>query len=368
MNKIANIEAIPYCIDYAKPLRFASGFVDKADHVLIRITTESGIVGIADAPPRPYTYGETQHSIVTTVRDLFAPQLIGTEADNTTRTHEVLNRTVNNNVAKASVDIALWDIKAKAAGTSLTKMLGGYSDRLQVAHMVGFAPKAEVLEDVHTLMNRHGITAYKVKVGRRPIDDDIEVCRAIRQEFGDDVTLYVDGNRGWSARQSARALRELADVDLAFVEELNPASEGFGRRAIVQQSPVPFVVDESAPTPTAVWRAIQDGDGTAVSIKTARTGITDSLRIWGLCSSAGVDVVLGNQIDTQIGSLATIAFGAAFRETSSLPAEVSNFLDMKDDLQASPVEIKDGYAHVPDVDGYGSVIENEKLERYRLDK
>lgn len=368
MDMIAKIEAIPYCIDYAKPLRFASGFVDKADHVLVRVTTNNGLVGIADAPPRPYTYGETQESILAVINKIMAPQLIGTPVEQNARVHEVLKRTVGNNVAKAAIDIALWDIKAKTANTTLTAMLGGYTDRLQVAHMVGFADTRDVLEEVQDLTDRYGISAYKIKVGRRPIHDDIEVCRAIRREFGDEVVLYIDGNRGWNARESQYVLKALEDINLRFVEELNPASEGFGRRQIVQHTNIPFVVDESAPTPTAVWRALQDGDGSAVSIKTARTGITDSLRIWGLCSSGGVDIVLGNQIDTQVGSMATIAFGAAFYETSLLPAEVSNFLDMQDDLQAEPIEIVDGYAKISQRPGYGASIDPDKLEYYRLDK
>lgn len=368
MDTIQRIEAIPYCIDYAKPLRFASGSVDKADHVLVRITTESGVVGIADAPPRPYTYGETQQSIRAVIDEILAPALIGIGVQDTSKVHEVLKKTVNNNVAKAAIDIALWDIKAKSANITLTQMLGGYTEKLQVAHMVGFAPPKDVLAEIHTLIDTYGITAYKVKVGRLPIEDDIEVCRAIRQEFGDALTLYIDGNRGWGAQESLTAIKALEDVNLRFIEELNPASEGYGRRNIVRESSIPFVVDESAPTPTAVWRALQDGDGSAVSIKTARTGFTDSLRIWGLCSSAGVDMVLGNQIDTQVGSMATIAFGAAFRETSLLPAEVSNFIDMKDDLQANPIEIVDGYAKVSQNPGYGAAIDEEKLAFYRTDR
>ncbi|WP_017615649.1 mandelate racemase/muconate lactonizing enzyme family protein [Nocardiopsis salina] len=367
MSRIATIEAIPYCIDYAKTLRFASGHVDKADHILLRIRTEDGVEGIADAPPRPYTYGETQRSIRAIIDEVLAPQLIGARADDTARTNEVLKRTVNNNVAKAAIDIALWDIKAKTYGTTLTRMLGGFTDRVQVAHMVGFAETRDVLAEVDSLIERYGITAFKVKVGRPDVQQDIDVCRALREKFGDDITMYADGNRGWNARESAFVMDALSELGLAFVEELNPASEAFGRRGIVRAACMPFVVDESAPTPSDVWRSLQDGDGTAVSIKTARTGFTDSLRIWGLCSSAGVDTVMGNQIDTQVGSLATVAFGAAFRETSAMAAEVSNFLDMEDDLQAEPLQIRDGCALVPDRPGYGAEIDEDKLAFYRTD-
>ena len=71
--KIVTIEAIPFAIPYRKPLRFASGEVHTADHVLVRVHTDDGVVGVAEAPPRPFTYGETQESIVAVIDKIFAP-------------------------------------------------------------------------------------------------------------------------------------------------------------------------------------------------------------------------------------------------------------------------------------------------------
>ena len=79
--KIVEIEAIPFAIPYRKPLRFASGEVHVADHVLVRVHTDDGVVGVAEAPPRPYTYGETQQSIVAAITTLFAPELVGLTLD-----------------------------------------------------------------------------------------------------------------------------------------------------------------------------------------------------------------------------------------------------------------------------------------------
>ena len=66
--KITAIEAIPFAIPYTKPLRFASGEVHTAEHVLVRVHSDDGVVGVAEAPPRPFTYGETQESIVAAIR------------------------------------------------------------------------------------------------------------------------------------------------------------------------------------------------------------------------------------------------------------------------------------------------------------
>ena len=75
--KISKVEAIPFAIPYRKPLRFASGEITAAEHVLVRVHTDDGLVGTAEAPPRPFTYGETQASIIAVIDGIFAPQVVG---------------------------------------------------------------------------------------------------------------------------------------------------------------------------------------------------------------------------------------------------------------------------------------------------
>lgn len=103
-------------------------------------------------------------------------------------------------------------------------------------------------------------------------------------------------------------------------------------------------------------------------IKTARSGFTQAQQILGLCTGLGVDVTMGNQIDTQIGSLATVAFGAAHEASQRRAGELSNFLDMADDLLADPLEIRNGAIRLREAPGVGSEIDEDKLLHYRQDK
>jgi L-alanine-DL-glutamate epimerase-like enolase superfamily enzyme len=356
--KITKVEAIPFTIPYRKPLRFASGEVTEAEHVLVRVHTDDGLTGTAEAPPRPFTYGETQASILAIIRTVFAPQVTGL-----TR----LDRTVGNPTAKAAIDMAVWDVIGQSVGLPVTELLGGYGNRMRVAHMVGFAEPAEMVAEAGRMGELYGITTFKVKVGRRPIDLDIAACRALREALGDGAELYIDGNRGWTAADAARALRAMADLDLQFAEELCPADDVLSRRWLVSQSPIPMFADESVPTPGDVTRELLGGSATGVSIKTARSGFTGSQRILAQCEGLGVDVVLGNQIDGQIGSLCSLAFGAAFAATSRRAGELSNFLDMSDDLLAEPLQIRQGTLRVRESPGLGAQIDEDKLTHYRTD-
>ena len=340
--KITRVEAIPFAIPYRKPLKFASGEVHVAEHVLVRVTTDDGVVGVAEAPPRPFTYGETQAGIVAVIDTIFAGQVVGLDLMEREQIHTRLSRTIGNPTAKSALDMAIWDALGQSLGYSVTELLGGYTDRMHVSHMLGFDEPAAMVAEAERMRDTYGITTFKVKVGRHPYRLDTAVVRALREGLGDDVELYVDGNRGWSASESARAMAEMADLGLTFAEELCPADDVLGRRWLVQQLDVPFIADESVVTPAEVTREVLGGSATAISIKTARTGFTTSRRVHHLAEGLGVELVMGNQIDGQLGSLCSVAFGSAFELTSRRAGELSNFLDMTDDLLADPLEIRGG--------------------------
>jgi L-alanine-DL-glutamate epimerase-like enolase superfamily enzyme len=116
-----------------------------------------------------------------------------------------------------------------------------------------------------------------------------------------------------------------------------------------------------------VTREILSGAATAISIKTARTGFSDSLRVAHLAEGLGIETVIGNQIDAHIGTVCSLAFGASQRTTSRHAAELSNYLDMADHLLTEPLAISDGRMSVIPGDGLGIEIDPDKLSRYRTD-
>ena len=366
--RIAGVRAIPYAIPYRRPLHFASGSIDVADNVLVEVTTDDGVVGVAEAPPRPYTYGETQASIRTVIQRIFGPAIVGMPLLAREQVRQRLMRTVGNPAAKAALDMAMWDAWGKTVGRPVHELLGGFTDRLRVSHMLGFDDPAVVADQAVQIRDELGISTFKVKVGRRPPHLDIAVCRAVREALGDEAELYVDGNRGWSSTEAAAAVHELVEIGVVRVEELCPADDVMGRRWLVAQCRVPFLADESVATPAEIVREVLAGAATGISIKTARTGFSDSLRVSHLAEGLGIDVVVGNQIDAQVGTACSLAFGASQRSTSQNAAELSNYLDMADDLLVVPLRIVDGEMHVRPGAGLGIEIDPAKLEHYRVER
>jgi L-alanine-DL-glutamate epimerase-like enolase superfamily enzyme len=365
--KITSVEAIPLAVPYRRPFAFASGTAHSADHVLVRITTDDGLVGHGEAPPRPYTYGETATSIVAAVRDLFAPVLVGADPFARERTRADLDRTVANNAAKGAIDVALWDLVGQACGQPVHVLLGHAADDVAVAHMIGLGTPSEMVADALEMNDRYGVEAFKIKVGRH-LAQDMAAVRELRRELGDTVELYADANRGWDADTAIVAARRLTDFHVTMLEEPNPAGDVLGRRRIVAASPIPIVGDESTITLGGVARSLLDGDAQAISVKVARTGFTDSAKIVGLCEGLGVTTVVGNQIDGMLGTVASTALACGQRALARHPVEVTNFLLMADDVLTEPPLIADGRAAARQAPGLGVTIDPDKLAHYRVDR
>jgi L-Ala-D/L-Glu epimerase len=364
--RITALEAIPFAVPYRRPVGFASGTVTTADNVLVRVHTDAGLVGQAEAQPRPYTYGETQASIVHTVRERLAPLIAGLDPLDTELIAERCGRIADNQVARGAVDLAVWDLAGQILDRPCHALLGGYAEEVAAAHMVSFGSPAEMAEEALAVHGRLGVRTFKVKVGREP-DLDVAATRAIRDALPE-ADLYVDANRGWSYDDALRAGDELITLGVRAIEEPVSVDDRAGRLRLAARWPVPLVGDESCISLAHVGRALEEGAVGAVSIKTARTGFSESRRILDLCLARSVPVVVGSQYEGAIGSTATIAFAAAFAATAGQPAEMTNFIDLADDLVVRPPEIRDGRAAVPGAAGLGLEVDEERLQRYRVDR
>ena len=343
--RITAVEAIPYALPYRRPPAFASGSVDTADNVLVRVHTDAGLVGQAEAQPRPYTYGETQASIVETVGGRLNEALTGIDPLRVELVAERCSGVAGNYVARGAVDLAVWDLVGQLLGCPCHTLLGGFADDVAAAHMVSFGEPAAMADDAVAVNRQLGVNTFKVKVGRTPALD-VAAVRAVRDALPD-ADLYVDANRGWSLDDAVRAGDALVELGVRAIEEPISVEDRAGRLRLAERWAVPLGGDESCISLAHVDRALEEGAVGVVSVKTARTGFTESRRILGLCLARNVPVVVGSQYEGAIGAMATIAFAAAFAATAGRPAEITNFLDLADDLVVTAPEIRDGRVAAP---------------------
>jgi L-alanine-DL-glutamate epimerase-like enolase superfamily enzyme len=366
LMKISRIETIPFRIPLKPESHFRSTLaaMEFCDPVLVRIHTDEGIVGLAEAPAKPHIYGETQQSIVTAIEEKLSPSLIGMNPFDLERIHYRMDSLKQNLAAKASIDIALHDIIGKQIGLPIYRMLGGWNDgKVSVSWMMGTKGPEEMGSEARRLYDS-GFRVFKIKVGEDPQQDVINF-RAIRSAVGNDATLYIDANQAYSPPDAIKAIRAMEQFGLAWAEEPVSISAGKRRLKVAQSISVPISGDESCLTPNMVAREIEDGVIGLVVLKVARTGYYQSRKIIHLCEQAGMPCLVGSQGDTGIGTIASVHLAKAFRQIR-YPIENTYFLRLEDDILKEPLTIKNGFIEISEKAGLGVEIDEEKLKRYRV--
>jgi L-alanine-DL-glutamate epimerase-like enolase superfamily enzyme len=363
--KVESVTCIPFTLPLRQEVRFAAGVMTNTEHVLIEIHTDQGIVGRAEAPARPYLYGESQKSIVAAVTDWFAPMLRGEDPFAIERILARFASIEHNNTAKGALDIALHDIVGQASGVPCHRLLGGWHDEAQVIYVVGAGAPEAMRDECLAMRERYGIIAFKLKIGL-DLGKDVDMLRVMRAAFPDG-TLIVDGNQALAAEEALRVLAVCAEQGVAWAEEPCHTNDRVGRRRVAAQSPVPILGDDSCRTLGEVAREIDDAAVHMVSIKLARCGYRMGRDILGLCLASRIRPVSGSQGDSGIGVLAGLHFCVAHRATQIRPAELCFHLNLADDLLAEPLAIANGRLKASNAPGLGITLDPGKLAHYRND-
>ena len=364
--KITAIEPIPFTIAYHHPVAAVSGTLHNAEHVLVRVHTDEGLVGIAEAVARPFIYGESQASIVAAIKLWFEPALIGTDPFAVEDARARVTWVIANNTAHGAIDIALHDLRGKATGQPSWRLLGGSGAPLRITRTLVLGEPEQLVDEAVRAANESGISSFKIKVGG-DVRSDVARVAAVRKAVGDGAHIYVDANHGWRAEQAIRALSQMMAYDVDLAEEPNPAEDRIGRQRIAQQVPIPIMADESVPTLADAARELTTGAARALCIKITRTGFTESARLVALAGALGARTVLGGAADSMIGASAGVAFGSAFPSVAKEPAELDYHAVFADQLVVEPLLVRDGVLTPSQRPGIGVEIDEDKLRRYRID-
>ena len=363
--KITAITAIPFNVPFRHAVTFAAGHLSVNENVLIEVRTDEGLIGRAEAPSRPFFYGESQKSMVAAIEKWFGPMLQGLDPFAVERVWSAFATIEHNNTVKGAIDIALHDVMGQALGVPCHRLLGGWGSDARVTYVCGYGAPEAMADEAERMHATHGITAFKLKVGIDP-RQDAAMLQAVRRRLPESL-LYVDGNQGLRVQEALRLMHVAADMGVAWAEEPCHKDDRAGRRQLAAASPVPILGDESCRTAEEVAREIDDGAVHLVSIKTARTGFRLSRDIVAHCLAHRVRPMSGSQGDTGVGVLAGLHFCVAHKATQSLPGELCFQLNLADDLLAEPLQVKEGRLTATDAPGLGIVIDQARLARLRLD-
>lgn len=340
MPRIANIYTQPFSLAMNGVLHWGKhSSLNKLEHVLITVTSDSWHHGHAEAPVRPTIYGETQASIRSIIQDYLAPRLIGLELDDVGAIDAALSSVANNQAALAALDIAIHEARALSQGTSLFEAWRGPQEQIHVSYILGIG-NLEVIEAEAKTIFEQGVRVFKIKIGR-DLKQDKALIKALHHTFeGEAVTLYADANESLDVGNVEVILEELAALGLAYVEEPLPKQLIKARAALKLEGIVPIVADDSCFSLADLERELDFDTFDILNIKTARTGFSESDQLLQMANEAGKAVMVGSQACSSLGSRQAAIF--ASRAGVSHPCELSFPLKLNEDSLRESLRFKDG--------------------------
>jgi L-alanine-DL-glutamate epimerase-like enolase superfamily enzyme len=294
---IASVEALPCSVPLQQPVVQGLGSVSKRDTVVVKVTTSDGLVGYGESynGRAPLAIAAT---VNTTLRDLFT----GLDASATTSVWDVFERRVLANhgtcgacvCAMSGIDMALWDVKGKALGEPLYRLLGGASRPVPAyagGFALGYASPGAVAEEALSQVAA-GYRAVKLRLGDT-LNRDRERAGALRSALGPDVALLADANCRYSVDDVRLMLPVLAEAGAGWLEEpFPPYQDRSWRAAAALAGPVPpLAAGENLYTRYEFSRLIDAGVVSIAQPDLSRCGgVTEALRIASLASAAGLPV------------------------------------------------------------------------------
>jgi len=296
--KITAAESFVLRVPVGSAIADSMQFVTHLELVGLTITTDEGITGTGYT----ITVGHGGSVIQEAIDTLFIDDLMGKDPHNVReiwqqlyfgRSHWI-GRAGATTMAQAATDIALWDIKAKAAGLPLWQLLGGarQSDiSIYNTHAGWLNYSIDQLTDEASKLIDAGYTALKMKVGLADSREDRRRVEAVRKAIGDGVLLMVDANQKWDLMQACHAAQLLEDLDLSWLEEPLHPDDIRSHRVLSESTSIPIALGEHVYTTHAFRDYIENHAVALIQVDVCRIGgVTPWLEVAAMANAFNIRV------------------------------------------------------------------------------
>ena len=360
---VRRIEAIPIALPLKAPMKMAGITITKAENLLLRVEAANGAVGWGEAPSAPTMTGDTLGGLVAAVRDHLAPLLIGKDAAADHRA--MLQRAlVGNTGAHSAIEMALLDLVARARNTRLIDLVARpLRRRLAPMWLLGNStPEQDIAEAL--AKQAEGFNFFKLKIGVKPIADEIKAAHAMRQALPD-ATLCADANCGLTLAAAKRYAERTLEANLAFIEQPLPADDLAGLKALARATKTPIGMDETIQS-LADIESVKRAGAKGVSLKLIKLGgFREALAAGKLCKKLGLKINVAAKIaESSIGTAAAVHLACAAPNVDWGVSLTNMYL--AEDIVKHPITLHDGHVTLPDGHGIGVDIDEAAVARFRI--
>jgi D-galactarolactone cycloisomerase len=340
--RIISIRAIPisYRVPEGQNVRLGIGRAVKRDAVLVKVETEDGITGWGEAH-----HGRCPGAIAKLIDTTISELVVGMDAINVVGVWQrVYQMQLSSHgmgyaaaMALSGLDLALWDIRAKAAGWPLYKLLGGTSKPIRAyagGISLGWQDPGSLAEEAAGYISK-GYRAIKLRVGDNP-RADVARATAVRKAVGDQIEILVDANTGYKLDDVRRVMPAYEELQIGWLEEPFPAQDHRSYQTAATLGKVPIAAGENHFTRFEFTRLIEDRAVSFVQPDLSKTGgVTETMRIaamayaWKLSFNPHTSA-------TGINMAATINVLAAVDEPGYFEGDVAKHNPFRDEVGGVP--------------------------------
>ena len=346
------------------PLRFrfetSFGATREKKFLLVSVSAD-GLTGHAEcvADVDPFYLPETNATALHLLRDFLAPLVFASDLAHPREAQAALAHVRGHEMAKAALEMALWELWARREGQPLWRTLGGRPGRIAAGVSIGLqrdesALVEKVAEEVAAGYRR---VKLKIKPGR-----DRALVEAVRARFPR-LPLMVDANSAYTLAD-AESLAALDAYGLTMIEQPLAWDDIVDHAVLARRLATPVCLDESIRSAEDARRAADIGACQVVNVKVGRVGgFSSALAVHDLCRARGIPVWCGGMLESGIGRLANVHLQTlpGFTLPGDTAASARYF---EEDLVDPPVVVDaDGTIAVPDAPGIGHAILWPRVER-----
>ena len=264
----------------------------------------------------------------------------------------------------SGIDIALWDVKGKAANRPVYKLLGGFTNKVPVYIAGGYYEEDKGLEELATEMDTAvsmGPRAIKMKIGGAPINEDVERIRVVREAVGPDVKVMVDANCAYRYYEAIKIARKMEKYDIFWFEEPVNPDDYEGHRLISRATAIPIATGENEYTRYGFRDLIQNRCAAIIQPDgLIMGGVTEFMKVAALAQAHDLPIAPHGNQDVHVHLVSAIPNGLTVEY-------YSNSTDpMWGRMFKETLMVKDGHVSPPDRPGMGIELNEAALAPHRV--
>ncbi len=366
---IERVETMLVDLPTIRPHKLSVATMDGQTLMLVKIYCSDGVVGIGEGTTiGGLAYGgESPESMKLAIDSYFAPIMAAQDA---TRVQAMMARIgkmiKDNRFAKSAVETALLDAHGKRLGLPVSELLGGRRrERLPVAWTLASGDTAKDIAEAERMLDLRRHKIFKLKIGAKPLDEDIAHVAAIKRALSDRGAVRVDVNMAWSETQATYGMAALADVGCELVEQ--PVASAAALARLVRRFPIALMADESLHGPESAFDIAKIGGADVFAVKVEQSGgLFNAQRVGAIADAAGIELYGGTMLEGAVGTIASAHTFATFANLQ-WGTELFGPLLLTEEILLQPISYRDFELVLPDGPGLGIGLDEDRVKYFVRD-